>query len=71
MANSINSAMFLIESRLADAAEGDADALYELGIVYSSGLHGLEIDLIQAHKWCPPWPAWNAGMSAAPKWLMK
>jgi hypothetical protein len=51
MANSLSSAMFLIESRLADAAEGDADALYELGIVYSSGLNGVEIDLIQAHKW--------------------
>lgn len=51
MANSMKSAMFLIETRMNDAAEGDADALYELGICYSSGLEGVEIDLIQAHKW--------------------
>jgi len=43
--------MFLIESRMIDAAEGDSEALYELGIVYSSGLNGVGVDLIQAHKW--------------------
>jgi TPR repeat protein len=40
-----------MESRLADAARGDADALYELGVAYSTGTHGLEVDLIEAHKW--------------------
>ena len=51
MANSIKSAQFLIESRLADAARGDANALYDLGIAYSCGTGGVDIDLIEAHKW--------------------
>jgi hypothetical protein len=51
MGNSLKSAAFLIESRLTDAAMGDADALYELGIAYSTGTHGLDVDLIEAHKW--------------------
>ena len=51
MGNSLKSAQFLIDSRLADAARGDANALYELGIVYSTGTNGVEIDLIAAHKW--------------------
>ena len=40
MGNSLKSASFLIESRLAQAAIGDADALYELGIAYSSARAG-------------------------------
>ena len=51
MANSIRSAQFLIESRLADAANGDPYACYDLGIAYSCGTGGVEIDLIEAHKW--------------------
>jgi uncharacterized protein len=51
MASSLKSAQFLVESRLADAARGDVDALYELGIVYSTGTGGVDIDLIEAHKW--------------------
>ena len=51
MGNSLKSASFLMESRLQDAAEGDADALYELGVAYSTGSGGLHIDLIEAHKW--------------------
>jgi TPR repeat protein len=51
MGNSLKSATFLIESRLAQAACGNADALYELGIAYSSGTCGIEVDLIEAHKW--------------------
>lgn len=51
MANSIKSAAFLTESRLAEAAFGDSDALYELGIAYSTGAGGIAIDLIEAHKW--------------------
>ena len=51
MASSFRSAQFLIESRINDAAQGDADALYELGIAYSSGLDGVTVDLIEAHKW--------------------
>jgi hypothetical protein len=51
MGISLKSAAFLIESRLAEAAAGDPDALYELGVAYSTGTHGLEVDLIEAHKW--------------------
>ena len=51
MASSFNSDNFLIESRLADAARGNAGAFYELGIAYSSGACGVEVDLVQAHKW--------------------
>ena len=51
MGNSLKSARFLIESRLRDAATGDANACYDLGIVYSSGAEGIDIDLIAAHKW--------------------
>ena len=51
MAHSSKSARFLIESRLADAAAGNANALYELGIAYSTGSDGVGIDLIEAHKW--------------------
>ena len=51
MANSIKTAQFLIESRLADAARGNADACFDLGIAYSCGTGGVDIDLIEAHKW--------------------
>jgi hypothetical protein len=51
MGNSLKSATFLVESRLADAAAGDAEALYELGVAYSTGTAGIEVDLIEAHKW--------------------
>ena len=51
MANSLKAGMFLIESRMADAATGDVDALYELGVAYSTGTAGVEIDFIEAHKW--------------------
>ncbi len=51
MANSIESMRFLIESRMRDAALGDADARYELGVAYSCGLTGIDVDLVEAHKW--------------------
>lgn len=51
MGNSLKSAQFLLDSRLADAARGQADALYELGVCYSTGTAGVEIDLVEAHKW--------------------
>ena len=44
-------AEFLIQSRLTDAENGDVDALFELGIVYSTGRGGTPVDLIEAHKW--------------------
>lgn len=51
MGNSLKSATFLIESRIADAARGDYTACYDLGIVYSTGAGGVGIDLVEAHKW--------------------
>lgn len=51
MALSGKSASFLIDSRMADAAYGDTNALYDLGIAYSSGTGGVDVDLVQAHKW--------------------
>jgi TPR repeat protein len=51
MGSSLKSAQFLIDSRIADAARGDAGALYDLGMVYSSGASGVGIDLVEAHKW--------------------
>ena len=51
MGTSLKSANFMMERWIADAAEGDADALYELGVAYSTGTAGIEVDLIEAHKW--------------------
>lgn len=51
MANSIESARFLIESRLRDAAHGSAQARYDLGVAYSCGTGGVEVNFIEAHKW--------------------
>lgn len=36
---------------LATAAEGDSAAYYELGVAFSTGSHGVDCDLIEAHKW--------------------
>jgi uncharacterized protein len=51
MGHSFKAAAFLIESRIADAASGDVQALYELGIAYSTGSGGVGVDLVEAHKW--------------------
>lgn len=51
MATSLKSAAFLMESYLADAARGDPNALYSLGVAYSTGSNGVDVDLIEAHKW--------------------
>lgn len=51
MGNSLKSATFLMESRLADAARGNADACFDLGISFQTGTAGARIDLIEAHKW--------------------
>ena len=44
-------AEFLIRSRIADAERGDVDALFELGVAYSTGRGGVAVDLVEAHKW--------------------
>ncbi|HKT14513.1 MAG TPA: hypothetical protein VJR87_03820 [Allosphingosinicella sp.] len=51
MATSAKTAVFLMESYMADAARGNANALYELGVAYSTGINGVDVDLIEAHKW--------------------
>ncbi|WP_395000253.1 hypothetical protein [Sphingomonas sp.] len=45
------SAEFLLRSRLADAERGDVEALFELGVCYSTGRGGIAVDLVEAHKW--------------------
>jgi len=45
------SAEFLLRSRVADAETGDVDALFELGVSYSTGRGGAPVDLVEAHKW--------------------
>ena len=42
---------FLLRSRIADAEAGDVEALYDLGVSYSTGRGGVPVDLIEAHKW--------------------
>ena len=42
---------FLLRSRIADAERGSVEALYELGVTYSTGRGGIAVDLIEAHKW--------------------
>jgi|TARA_R110002126_G_scaffold10841_18_gene49786 uncharacterized protein len=51
MGNSMKSAAFLIESRLAEAARGSNNAYFDLGVIYSTGSSGIDVDLIEAHKW--------------------
>ncbi|MEA3029122.1 MAG: uncharacterized protein QOG13_447 [Sphingomonadales bacterium] len=51
MGHSLKSAAFLAESKMVDAAMGDVQALYELGVAYSTGIGGVEVDLVEAHKW--------------------
>ena len=51
MGTSYKGAAFLMESRINAAAAGDAEALYELGVAYSTGSNGTDIDLVEAHKW--------------------
>lgn len=36
---------------MAQASDGDCDALFELGVIYSTGSNGVEVDLVDAHKW--------------------
>jgi TPR repeat protein len=42
---------FQVDNRLVDAAHGDVDAYYDLGMAYSLGYAGTVVDMVQAHKW--------------------
>lgn len=41
----------LVATCLAAAANGEITAYYDLGVAYSTGSHGVDCDLIEAHKW--------------------
>ena len=41
----------LVANCLAAAAQGDITAYFDLGVAYSTGSHGAECDLVEAHKW--------------------
>ena len=47
----VHGADLLVASCLAAAAQGDISAYYDLGVAYSTGSHGVDCDLIEAHKW--------------------
>jgi len=41
----------LVARCLSAAADGDVNAYYDLGVAYSTGSHGVNCDLVEAHKW--------------------
>ena len=41
----------LIADCLAAYEQGSLDALYDLGVAFSTGSHGVACDMIEAHKW--------------------
>ena len=41
----------LVAQSLAAAEQGCSEALFDLGMVFSTGTYGLAVDLIEAHKW--------------------
>jgi len=48
---SVKNARMVMESRLAEAAGGDGEACYDLGVCYQTGTAGAAVDLVEAHKW--------------------
>ena len=46
-----NASELKVARYLAAAADGDEDAYFDLGVIYSTGSHGVGSDLIEAHKW--------------------
>jgi len=51
MATSMHNARILVESRMQEAARGNAQARFDLGMAYSCGTGGSAVDLVEAHKW--------------------
>ena len=51
MAIRLSTATSLFDTHLAAAARGDAEAYFELGMSFSTGTDGAEVDMIEAHKW--------------------
>ena len=48
---SVAGADMLVARCLSAASLGDTDACYDLGVAYSTGSHGVNCDLVEAHKW--------------------
>lgn len=46
-----NTGDLLVARCLAAAAQGDVSAYFDLGVAFSTGSHGAQSDLIEAHKW--------------------
>lgn len=46
-----NTADLLVARCLAAASQGDIAAYFDLGVAFSTGSHGAECDLVEAHKW--------------------
>lgn len=46
-----HTADLLVASCLAAAAQGDVSAYFDLGVAFSTGSHGADCDLVEAHKW--------------------
>ncbi len=46
-----DTASLLVAQCLAAAVQGDTSAYFDLGVAYSTGSHGVECDLVEAHKW--------------------
>lgn len=44
-------AQSVIAKCLQSHRDGDANALFDLGVAYSTGSHGLACDMIEAHRW--------------------
>lgn len=46
-----DAAELLVARCLAAAAQGDIAAYFDLGVAFSTGSHGADCDLVEAHKW--------------------
>lgn len=51
MAMSMEMAATQLDAKIAEAAVGNVDAYYELGIAFAMGHYGRAVNLIAAHKW--------------------
>ena len=51
MASNALSVDHILAARILDASRGDEHACFDLGVAYSTGANGVDLDLIEAHKW--------------------
>ncbi|WP_305097370.1 hypothetical protein [Croceibacterium aestuarii] len=50
-ADDVGVANMIVARCLAAATQGDLSAYYDLGVAFSTGSHGVGVDMIEAHKW--------------------